>query len=383
MPFLNKLRRSETFKIFLFYLFRIFPLKKHKIIFCNFSGKWAGDSPRCISDLLYKNNPDWDIVWLAHPQYNPELPHYARRVSFGMHSLKMIYELATAKVWVDSHTKFAFTRKRKNQFYMETWHGGIGLKKVEGDAIQSLDKEYIRRVKNNSAMADLFLSNSNWCSALYRRAFWYKGKILEYGYPRSDILVNKLDSTKVHAYFNIEKTTKILLYAPTFRANENVESFKLNTEDLLQVLKQKTNEEWLILVRLHPMSMLSEPPIQFTEKVLNATKYPDMQELLCESDFLITDYSSCLFDFAILQKPAFIFAMDIQEYKADRNFYFDLEQLPFPFSTNNKELMQNISHFNKDLFLNDLNQFMQSLDLKETGKATEYAVSQIEDWVKN
>ena len=180
-------RRSETFKIFLFYFFRLFPIKKNKIVFCNFSGKRCGDSTRSISDYLQNKYPDLDIVWLCHPKYNPELPEGTRKVVFGMHSLKMIYELATAKVWVDSHTKFAFTRKRKNQFYMETWHGGIGLKKVEGDVKESLDESYMKRVRVNSALIDVFLSNSKWTSELYKRAFFYKGTLLESGLPRNDI----------------------------------------------------------------------------------------------------------------------------------------------------------------------------------------------------
>ena len=70
---------------------------------------------------------------------------------------------------------------------METWHGGIGLKKVEGDVKESLDAAYMKRVHVNSNLIDVFLSNSQWASELYKRAFFYKGTLLESGLPRNDI----------------------------------------------------------------------------------------------------------------------------------------------------------------------------------------------------
>ena len=55
-----------------------------------------------------------------------------------------------------------------------------------------------------------------------------------------------------------------------------------------------------------------------------------MQELLCTVDMLITDYSSCMFDFALSGKPCLQFATDIESYRQDRNFYFPLDRLPSP-----------------------------------------------------
>jgi len=382
MSLIRFLRKQDWFKTFLFYTLRVCPIKKKKIVFCNFSGKRCGDSPRFISDRLQEKHPDWDIVWLVHPDYKAVPPAGTRSVTFGMHSLKMIYELATAKVWVDSHTKFAFTRKRPGQYYMETWHGGIGLKKIEGDAADVLDKPYLDRVHNNSKIADLFLSNSKWCDKLYRRAFWFQGEIQTYGLPRNDNLVKNCCSRKVHQTFGIPDSTKILLYAPTFRANQQMDCYNLDTETLLETLQQKTQTPWKILIRLHPVVMLQECPIRFSENVLNATPYPDMQELLAESDSLLTDYSSCIFDYAILGRPSFLFATDIPEYKKDRDLYFDLSALPFPLAENNQELCQNILNFDKAEYQKKLSRFCTEVGLNETGHATEKAVEQIESWVE-
>lgn len=383
MGLFNKIRKSDKFKTFLFYVLRAVPVKRNKVVFCNFSGKRCGDSPRNISDALKAAHPDWDLVWLSHPKYNPPVPEGCRKVNFGMHSLKMVYELATAKVWVDSHTKFAFTRKRKNQFYMETWHGGIGLKKVEGDVADSLDEAYLKRVKVNSRLADVFLSNSRWCSELYRRAFWFKGEFMEYGLPRNDSLTkisNKLLTT-IHEHFKLEPSQKIALYAPTFRADESTECYALQTEELLQKLESKFGGNWTLLVRLHPMAMKLKCPISFNGRVLDATSFPDMQALLMESDLLISDYSSCIFDYVLLRRPCLLFANDIVAYKNDRDFYFELDKLPFPLAESNTELLRNIENFDNELYLKKLKSFIDNVGLNETGMATEMAVKQIEAWV--
>ena len=89
----------------------------------------------------------------------------------------------TAKVWVDSNRKEGYIRKRKGQFYIQTWHGGVPLKKIEGDCEEYLGEVYIQRAKWDSAMTDLYLSNGGFCTDMYRRAFWYTGEILECGTP--------------------------------------------------------------------------------------------------------------------------------------------------------------------------------------------------------
>lgn len=391
MGLLKKLRQSDRFKAFLFNTLRVVPMKRHKVVFCNFSGKRCGDSPRNISDALRQKHPDWDLVWLSHPKYNPPIPEGCRMATFGMHSLKMVYELATAKVWVDSHTKFAFTRKRKNQYYMETWHGGIGLKKVEGDVAGSLDKEYLDRVKVNSALADVFLSNSRWCSELYRRAFWFRGDFLECGLPRNDALVQAATESSqtvrpnegnVRKHLKLSADTKIALYAPTFRADNATACYGIDALAVQKELEAKFGGHWIVLIRLHPMAMQLDVPISFGDTVLNATDYPNMQELLVESDLLLSDYSSCIFDYALLKRPCLLFATDIEDYKRDRDLYFDLRGLPFPLAESNRELLANIAEFDSDAFRKSLDEFIGNVGLNETGHATERAVELIEKWIE-
>ena len=99
--------------------------------------------------------------------------------------------------------------------------------------------------------------------------------------------------------------------------------------------------------------------------------YPDMQELLVASDMLVTDYSSCMFDFAITGKPCFLFATDVTDYIKDRNFYFPLQSLPFPQADNNPELLQLVERFDEQEYLKKRKEFFGRLAFREDGQASQ------------
>ena len=83
-----------------------------------------------------------------------------------------------------------------------------------------------------------------------------------------------------------------------------------------------------------------------TEKtILIATAYPDRQELLIGCDLLLTDYSSSMFDYALQEKPCLQFALDVEAYQKERDFYFPLDGLPFPLARSNEELCQLIAAY--------------------------------------
>ena len=108
--------------------------------------------------------------------------------------------------------------------------------------------------------------------------------------------------------------------------------------------------------------------------VINASFYPDMQELLYASNIVISDYSSLMFDFALTGKPCFQFAADIDEYKTDRNFYFQIDSLPFALSTNNNQLERNILEFDQIQYIEKINTFFDHCGLNCEGKSSEKCV---------
>ena len=238
----------------LFYLFRIFRIKKNKIVFVSYLGKGYGDNGKYIAEELLSRKKDLDIVWLCRDM-NSEFPDGIRKVKYN--SLRSVYELATARVWVDNKRKPIYVRKRAGQYYIMTWHADSVLKKVEKDAETKLPSYYVEAAKNDSKMADLFLSSCAWETRLYRNAFWYKGEIMEEGYPRQDILFNYDENTvnKIKAEIGISSNTKIVMYAPTFRKNmtsKDLDIYSIDWKKMLSEFEHRFGGKWVGMIRLHP-----------------------------------------------------------------------------------------------------------------------------------
>jgi len=356
-------------------LFYIFPLK-NKVVFSSFSGRKCDDNPKYISQKLLESHPEILQIWLY--KYEPfDLPPSIKQVKWG--TIGMTYHLATAKVWVDSHTKPLWVQKRKKQFYLETWHGGLGIKKIEGDAIETLTKEAIARSKHNSKMADLLVSNSTWLTNIYERAFWYDGEILECGYPKNDIFFHsdehEIIRKKVLDFYQLPDDAYYVLYAPTFREGIAHIDYGLDLDTFQSQLQEILHREVFVLYRLHPL-LAKEKQIFHTQNnhVIDVTDYFSMQYLLLTVDVLITDYSSCIFDFAMTYKPAFLYANDLEAYQKERGLYFDLHKLPFSVSESQTQLVQNIEQFSNKEYSAALKEYFSSVGLKENGHATEQLV---------
>ena len=87
-------------------------------------------------------------------------------------------------------------------------------------------------------------------------------------------------------------------------------------------------------------------------------------------DIVISDYSSLMFDFILSFKPCFQFATDIEQYKNDRNFYFDLEKLPFDSAISNEELINKINAFNSENYLERISQFFEEFGVVREGHSS-------------
>lgn len=375
-----KKKLIHIYTSFFFFLFSFLPLK-NKVVFSSFSGKRYGDNPKIISDMLYSRNKDIKQIWLFYNNRFKDVPKDVIQIKWG--SIGMIYHLATAKVWVDSHTKPLWVKKKKNQFYINTWHGGLGIKKIEGDVVDKLKKEEIDRIKHNSSMVDVFISNSNWITDIYKRAFWYNGSIKKIGYPKTDYLLTLSENIKkkVYDYYDLNSNDMILLYTPTMRDNPKKETFQFDTIQTIKVLKQKFGGNWKIFLRLHPVNEGFIKDMDLSKEIIDATGYPDILELTIASELFITDYSSGIFDAALLYKKSMIFAQDEEEYDRERGLYVKLEELPFLISRNTDELCNNILNFDNDTYLKKLDEYFDKVGLIKDGHATERIVKMITNFI--
>ncbi|MFX0138049.1 MAG: CDP-glycerol glycerophosphotransferase family protein, partial [Candidatus Hodarchaeota archaeon] len=168
-------------------------------------------------------------------------------------------------------------------------------------------------------------------------------KILSLGYPRNDILFVKNEEfiKSIKNKFKIPNyIKKIILYAPTFR-DDFVFRFPLTDSEMESLNEFLTKTNTIFLIKAH---MFEEKiDLKKHEFIKLVKKDVDIQELLLISDILITDYSSMIFDYLLLDRPILLFAYDLKDYVNERGMYYDFKEIaPGPILFNGKELIDAI-----------------------------------------
>lgn len=362
------------------YLFSLplFHIEKDKIVFINFNGKGYGDNPKYIAEEIIKQKLPYKLIWLTKD--NSEVfPAEIHSVKFR--TIKAIYELATAGCIITNVKNDLRLNKRKGQYVIQTWHASLSPKMLEQEAIHQLSKKYINESRKNSEQTDLFISNSHLMTQQIYQSFWYQGEVYECGLPRNDVLIKDSELTRkeVRRKLNINDSTFVVLYTPTFRDNGAITAYSLDYRGVIESFQDRGNSDVQIWVRLHPNISKVKNASILDSTIVDFTNYPDIQELIVASDVLITDYSSTMFDYALMGKPVFLFAQDIRDYDKMRGlkkFYF---QLPFPICSTNEQLTNSIRKFDTDDYLLKLESFMKEYGNKDSGEAAEKIVQRIKE----
>lgn len=370
-----------------FFIRAFMPLNKGSVVCWAYSFKQYSCNPRYITEYLLKNHPEYRIYWIFRGNNIPsDLDSRIKAVKY--HSWEYYKVMNTAEfLMTNARTDpwRIYWHKRRGQKYIMTWHGGVALKQVEADAEDKLSYNYVKKAKIDSKICDLMLSGAECQTKLLSEKFWYSGEILEKGTPRCDILFDskrhEAISRHVRNTYGIEDGSKIVLYAPTFRSNRSIEPYRIDWKATVKALKEMFGgADVKVLLRLHPnlIGKVDISTLLNSPEVTDVTLYHDMQELMCISDMLITDYSSSMFDFMILDRPCLLYAADIKEY--DRGYYYDFTDLPFPLAQTQNELIENIRHFDADSYKSKVKAFnTEKVGLLENGNAC----SALAEWMKS
>ena len=336
----------------LYFITNILPVNQKKIFVNNFNGSGYGENPKYIVEEILNRNENFLIYWNINKNTNSEFPKKIKLVN--RFSICYFYHLATSKIIINNTRNFMGLEKKVDQIYLQTCHGSVALKFVEKQAINGLNSVYIKDAKHDGKITDAIISANSLQTNQFKHNFWLNNKtqILEFGLPRNDVLLrNKNNYILIKNIKNKMKLfdeEKIILYAPTFRDDLSVDCYDLDFKEILKTFNDSFNKKHKILIRLHPNVAESNTIFKFDEEIVNVTYYPDIQELLLISDYLITDYSSTLFDFINLNKPVFLVTLDIEKYKNERGLVDDYFNLPFSNSHSNSEFINVIKNFNID-----------------------------------
>ena len=241
----------------------------------------------------------------------------------------------------DNYFPLAFMQFSPKNIVVQLWHAPGAFKKFGG----SVDFKSRKILEKASKNTDYLIVSSSNIQDYYSEAFQIpKTKIKPLGLPRADYYFENHDiddlKSKFFEKYDLSGDKKIVLYAPTFRDEEKYN----NVFDYLDLEKfnQSLGDEYILALRLHPkIKKFYSGEISSKGKYIDCSDYSSEQELLLISDILITDYSSIMIEFALLNKPIIFFTYDFESYLTEeRGFYFDFKStVPGPVVYDSNQLI--------------------------------------------
>lgn len=357
------------------HIFWIFPIKQDRIIFESYSGKQISCNPLSIYLHLKKSNIQMEFVWSVKSYHikNSECSLYVKR-----NTIKYFYYLLTAKVFISNNCPQGYLPFRKKQLTISTWHGGGAYKKM-GVSMSSGKCQYKihRMIANNTKYA---IASCRAFESAFRQGYLVdESKYLRIGMPRNDVFFNTdavlKNTDKVKRHLSLDKNAFVVLYAPTWRNSFKTPSFDLllDCDMLVNVVKSKYRvNNVVVLFRGHHLfnNLLGNKDAAFSS-MINVSAYPDMQELLCAADMLISDYSSVVWDYSFLYRPCFLFVPDIDKYSNNQGYYTPIAEWGFPLAESNMKLYESICSFDEKKYRIAMEEHHINLGSYETGKASE------------
>ncbi|WP_030771625.1 bifunctional glycosyltransferase/CDP-glycerol:glycerophosphate glycerophosphotransferase [Streptomyces sp. NRRL F-2664] len=305
---------------------RLLPLRPELAVF---SAYWHGGyacNPAAIEAKLRELAPRMRTVWICDPAHAATLPR--ETVALRPGSAAYFSALARAAYLVTNVNVDRALVKRRGQVLLQTQHG-TPLKRVGLDlrdrpaANPTTDFAGLLR---GADQWDYLLSANRHSTLVWERAVPASYTTLEYGSPRNDVFhrATRTDVLELRERLGIPAGSTAILYAPTHRDYRRSRPDHLDFERLLRDLGPR----FTVLVRTHLMYADADRTWEPHPRLVDVSSYPSVEELCLASDALVTDYSSLMFDYAVLDRPIVIHADDWEAYEAARGTYFDLRSCP-------------------------------------------------------
>lgn len=281
------------------------------VLLSSYGGDQYSDSPRVIYKAM-KDDPRFKRYHYVWAFADPEAFSVPGAKKVRIDTLPYFGIALKAKIWITNvNIERGLHFKKRSTVYLNTWHG-TGPKKG-GNAVQGR-KDY------DFSHVDIVCVDGKYARDEMVNWFNAKDKHLLYsGRPREDELLSmdELDTERIRKELSISEGKKVVLYMPTWREYGNLE---LNTI----FWEHELADEYVILIRTHHFTK-KEIVVSDKNFWIDASSYPNVNDLYWVADILISDYSSAFFDFGLLGKPMVCFAYDYEKYEAENGLLMDLK----------------------------------------------------------
>ncbi|GGV27128.1 hypothetical protein GCM10010182_57610 [Actinomadura cremea] len=325
------------------------------VLFSCFNGRQFSDSPKAIHEELLRRDSGLEQLWVVNDA-QAELPDTLKAVR--LNGQEWQEAVTTSRYIVTNHRLGDWFQRHRDQIVLQTWHG-TPLKKIGRD-VKEVHFAYAPGMKSALQSKDKgpsgpsvpewshLLSPNPFSTEIFKRAFAFKGEMLEVGYPRNDLLHSPdadAVAKQVRSRLGIPEGKRVVLYAPTWRDDQYYSRGRYKHDMRLDLDRARAalGDDHVLLIRLHSnvVDGVQEDPDGFVRDV---SLYPDITELYLISDMMISDYSSVMFDYANTGRPMLFFTYDLADYRDRlRGFYFDFEaEAPGPLVETSDDLIDAI-----------------------------------------
>lgn len=345
-----------------------------KLILFTGHGKRYNDSPRAIYLYLVEKGLDkeYHCVWSVDDPAKYDIP--GTREVIVTDTWKYFVMALKAKYWcccVNIERGLHF--KKKATKFLHTWHGAsINLC---GNAV-GLRKDF------DFSNVDFMCISGEYEREFVKRDFGVRDEsIIVTGLPRNDRLyhTSKDEIKKLRKKLNIPEGKKAILYAPTWRdSNDGGKHYSIVPPINLKKWETELRDKYVLLLRTHPYTT-EAMNVDFNDFIRDCTNYPDINDLMLVADILISDYSSTILDYSILDRPIICFGYDYDEYARARGFYYDLRTtLPSGVKETEDEVLEYIRTANYEEECEKTRRFHLS-HMEAGGDATKQCVEKLLD----
>ncbi|MDF2542712.1 MAG: tagF [Herbinix sp.] len=372
---------------------KLFAVQKNAIMFeSNIARNYTGN-PRAIYEEMVRQGLDRKYrCYIILEDTNILVPGAAKKVK--RNRFYYFYVMAITGIWVSDSRLPKYLMKRPQCTYIQTWHG-TPLKKLGLDmdtvfmAGENGIEEYKKNFYDNAQTWDYLISQNQYSSEIFRRAFGFQKEMLEIGYPRNDVLFQKNTTeeiVKLKKKLGLPLDKRIILYAPTWRDNEFYKEgrYKFNPKIDFSMLQNEFERDTVLIVKYHYLIMDQIDWSSYEGFIYTYDMSYDISVLYLVADMLITDYSSVMFDYSLLKRPMLFYCYDLEEYKDTlRGFYFDfLAEAPGPVVLETRELVEAIRTYRYDNYTDRYEAFGKKYNHADDGTASQKVIKLIEQKCK-
>ena len=215
--------------------------------------------------------------------------------------------------------------------------------------------------------------------------------VLPLGTPRTDIFFDEAYKEQIFAelfnQFPVFRGKRRILFAPTFRGQGNKDAYYPDSSFSVETFMKDMPEDVILIIKQHPfVKNTINVPQEYKDRVFDLSKKISINDLLFVTDVLITDYSSSVFEAALLDIPMVFYVFDEDSYRKDRDFYEDFDSfIPGLKAENQDELKKQtlICLDNEKALTYDTTEFketfLSAIDGNSTKRITEYLIDLIEE----